>query len=161
MSRETYTGPNPYGFCFCGCGRKTPLAKKSSRRDQTAKGKPTRWITGHAPSALSVTGSAHPSWKGGSFVKEGRRMVTVGKDHPMADHQGYVAEYRLLLAAALGRMLLPSDHVHHLDLDESNDSIENLVVLTMAEHMRVHSLIRWRGLLALEAMRSVMENQLT
>lgn len=33
--------------CACGCGSPVPLAKKTSKRDGTIKGQPTKWLKGH------------------------------------------------------------------------------------------------------------------
>ena len=42
-------GPNPSGLCMCGCGRKTKIATKTSRRDGHVMGQPFRYIHGHSP----------------------------------------------------------------------------------------------------------------
>lgn len=36
-----------YGYCHCGCGRKTNFAKRNSKRDRMIKGYPGRYINGH------------------------------------------------------------------------------------------------------------------
>lgn len=38
---------NPYGYCHCGCGQKTPLAKKTRNPLGHTKGEPIRFISGH------------------------------------------------------------------------------------------------------------------
>lgn len=37
----------PYGYCHCGCGQKTTIAKESSTRRSVRKGEPYRYISGH------------------------------------------------------------------------------------------------------------------
>lgn len=37
----------PYGFCQCGCGQKTKIASRTSRRDGWEKGEPLQFINGH------------------------------------------------------------------------------------------------------------------
>jgi hypothetical protein len=37
----------PYGYCQCGCGQQTRLARRTDRRDGALKGKPLRFIHGH------------------------------------------------------------------------------------------------------------------
>lgn len=37
----------PYGFCHCGCGEKTPLAKESHPSRMQKRGEPLRYLTGH------------------------------------------------------------------------------------------------------------------
>lgn len=50
----------------------------------------------------------------------------------------YVRRSRVMLAAKLGRALLPSEHAHHDDKDRSNDAPGNVELLTAAEHNRHH-----------------------
>jgi hypothetical protein len=38
-----------FGFCLCGCGRRTTPAKQSSRTRNTVKGEPRRYVLGHKP----------------------------------------------------------------------------------------------------------------
>lgn len=37
-----------YGYCQCGCGRKTEIAEQTHRKKGWIKGKPKRFILGHA-----------------------------------------------------------------------------------------------------------------
>jgi hypothetical protein len=49
------------------------------------------------------------------------------------------AFHRWVVEQREGRMLGPSEIVHHLDYDQLNNDFDNLAVLTLAEHMRLHS----------------------
>lgn len=75
-------------------------------------------------------GAAHHSWKGGRTKNaDGYTLVTPTPEEaalcpPMAN--GYVLENRLVMARALGRPLLPTETVHHIDLDRANASLGNL-----------------------------------
>jgi hypothetical protein len=64
-------------------------------------------------------------------------------DHPNANQHGYVKEHRLVVELDLGRRLTDSEVVHHKDRDRLNNSLDNLEVLTQAEHARLHSVDRW------------------
>lgn len=45
MSNEQ---PNvPYGFCYCGCGQRTPIARWTDKRYGVRKGEPCHWRQGH------------------------------------------------------------------------------------------------------------------
>ena len=54
----------------------------------------------------------------------------------------------------LGRYLKKGEVVHHIDLDKSNNSFDNLVVLSNADHLRVHNKIR-HGMDPKEALKGV------
>jgi hypothetical protein len=41
------TNEIPYGYCQCGCGQKTEIAKRSNSRLGHVKGQPVRFIIGH------------------------------------------------------------------------------------------------------------------
>jgi len=46
----------------------------------------------------------------------------------MARKDGYVGEHRLVVAQALGRALLRSEVVHHVDHNPRNNRLENLML---------------------------------
>jgi len=39
--------PNPSGICWCGCGRKTPIAKHTKSRVNSVEGQHLRYCVGH------------------------------------------------------------------------------------------------------------------
>lgn len=49
-----------------------------------------------------------------------------------------VREHRWLMEQQLGRKLLPTEHVHHIDGNPLNNDLANLVVMDGAEHIRMH-----------------------
>lgn len=61
-------------------------------------------------------------------------------DHPAAK-KGFVYEHRLVVEKAIGRYLRRDEYVHHIDCDQANNAIENLVVLTDAGHKKAHASI--------------------
>lgn len=78
--------------------------------------------------------------------KNGERIKLHRPDHPHCDSIGYVCRYRLVMENSIGRYLEPSESVHHLDGDESNDDLANLHLYgSEAEHARYHGKVR-RGL---------------
>lgn len=48
MSLNNTTQDIPYGYCKCGCGRKTTVPTETSRKDGRIKGEPMRFIRGHS-----------------------------------------------------------------------------------------------------------------
>ena len=77
------------------------------------------------------SGPEHPNWNGGEYVTgEGYVRVKALADDSLAvamqDRTGYVLKHRLTMARHLGRALLPSETVHHIDGNSLNNAIENL-----------------------------------
>lgn len=77
-------------------------------------------------------------WKGGVKVVKGYEYSRT-PGHPHASkHGSYVAVHRLVIEQKLGRYLLPTEVVDHIDGNPRNNSPENLRVFpSNAEHLRV------------------------
>lgn len=85
-------------------------------------------------------GAAHNRWKGGrSVASNGYILVRVGKGHHLADVRGYAYEHRVVAEQKLGRRLRPSELVHHLNSQRTDNRPENLeVVPSVAHHLFRH-----------------------
>lgn len=59
-------------------------------------------------------------------------------DAPIIANGILVRKNRVVLAAKLGRALLPSEHAHHDDEDPKNDSDGNIELLTASDHNKHH-----------------------
>jgi HNH endonuclease len=102
--------------CACGCG-------------QTPKKKTSVYMKGHCH--IGKTGDKATNWKGGEHLgSEDRWFVYVDGVQ--------VLRYRHVMEQHLGRKLLPSEIVHHIDEDETNDDINNLEIKTSSKHQIDH-----------------------
>ncbi len=69
----------------------------------------------------------------------GRVRLFVGRKHPFADRSGYCWRHRFVAQFVLGRKLLTSEHVHHVDGNLRNDSPENFEIVDCQFHGRLHA----------------------
>lgn len=85
---------------------------------------------GIAPLSDRMKGESHPGWKGGRYIDgNGYVRVQIDASDPlatMAHSSGYVPEHRLVMARKLGRPLLRSETVHHINGDRTDNRVENL-----------------------------------
>lgn len=70
-------------------------------------------------------------WQGGIHYQNGY-IFKKEKDG------GYRGEHRILMEEKLGRKLTPNEVVHHIDGNKTNNDIDNLAVMTRAEHAILH-----------------------
>lgn len=88
---------------------------------------------------LGRTGERHHCWSGGigkvtskdgyvdvSFHEEAADALVKAMAYHDRRGRWVVREHRLVVARALGRPLLPTEQVHHIDGDRANNAIENL-----------------------------------
>lgn len=88
----------------------------------------------HLSSASEFKPGRKPhNWKGGRIINKGYYAV-LSHGHPHATAIGYVLEHRLVMEKKLGRYLLPSEIVHHIDGDKLNNHPDNLCLITREKH---------------------------
>ena len=105
--------------CKCGCGADVVGV----------------WSKGHNRRGVP------PTNKKGSFRLDARGYAyRYIPGHPYAGSNGYYEEHRLVMEKHLGRYLLPSEDVHHINEIKNDNRLENLQVMTHAEHSR-HSVL--------------------
>ncbi len=96
-------------------------------------------------------GDASSRWKGGRSKRASGYVYLYAPDHPNAVATRYVLEHRLVMEAHLGRVLLPSEHVHHINGIKDDNRVENLELYeTGSRHHKEHQQIM-REMTALKA----------
>lgn len=76
-------------------------------------------------------GENHPNWGSGNAIQNGYEFKRVGKEK-------YRAKHRLIMEKAIGRELRSDEIVHHKDGNKLNNALENLEIVTRAEHINIH-----------------------
>lgn len=84
------------------------------------------------------SGPRHSRFLGEKLKHIGGYMLTYAPAHPQAHHK-YILEHRAVVEKHLGRTLGRTEHVHHIDCDKRNNSLDNLVAFpSNKEHRKAH-----------------------
>ena len=139
MGDPDYPDPNPSGLCMCGCGEVTAVSKKTSVRANRYAGRHMRFITGHHSRLLR--GDQCSQWKGGTINQDGYIKIRVWD----GDDRKYVSQHRHVMAQHLGRPLLPTENVHHINGVRTDNRIENLELWSTSQPcgQRIPDKVAW------------------
>ena len=139
-------------FCSQSCSttfRNLTDANPSYHRDITGDKNPMFGKPGMAGEKYPMFGrkrELNPGWHGGRWTRRDGYIVTIAPDdHPNPSDikpggTKYILEHRLVMERKLGRYLLPTEVVHHLDENPSNNHPNNLEVLeSQSSHCKTHN----------------------
>jgi hypothetical protein len=69
--------------------------------------------------------------KGKALMANGYIRITRGKNRGKNEHV-------IIIEESIGREIAKGEHVHHIDGDRSNNKLENLLLMTNSEHIKLH-----------------------
>lgn len=89
------------------------------------------------------TGSWSVIWSADGFPvwhdADHRACITLHPRHPYANSAGYQRLARFLIAEELGYLPRPDEHTHHANGDLTDDRVDNLELVAVEYHGRVHA----------------------
>ncbi len=100
--------------CACGCGQEI-IPKKSHKR------KPVRFISGHNNTGTGL------GWR----LNHGYRQIIRKKN-------SWKYEHVLVMEKHIGREIMVGEIVHHINGDKQDNRLDNLELMTISEHMKLH-----------------------
>lgn len=60
-------------------------------------------------------------------------------EHPNCNSIGFIREHRYIIEQHIGRLLTKEEVVHHKDNNKSNNSLDNLELLSVSQHLKNHA----------------------
>lgn len=112
---------------------------------EITKGKAKALYCSRTCARRALSGERHHAWAGGRYVNEQGYVLVHSPDHPNADARGYVREHRLVMEAAIGRLLRDGEVVHHINGTRADNRLANLrLYASNAEHKADDSKLRQR-----------------
>jgi hypothetical protein len=90
-------------------------------------------------------GAASHRWNDGRMLSDGGYVkIRVGKNHPLADPNGYAYEHLVVWCAAGNLRPGPDDLLHHKNEDKTDNRYSNLELKLRPDHSREHIAERQR-----------------
>jgi len=80
----------------------------------------------------------------GIIIDTSGRLLSREPAHPNKNKNNQIPVAHLVMEAYIGRHLQPDEVVHHIDGIPSNNSISNLQLMTIGEHVTLHNNLKER-----------------
>lgn len=87
---------------------------------------------------LGKTKEQSHHWKGGKHITKKGYIWIRFPEHPFVKKNKYISEHRLIMEKKIGRYLSPSEVVHHINHNPSDNRIENLMLCDKSKHAKIH-----------------------
>lgn len=88
---------------------------------------------------MNYPGARNSNWKGGRIHDRLGYIRVLLPDHPNVMKNGYILEHRLIMATFLGQPLRPDEIIHHINENRADNRIENLLLMSLAAHISLHT----------------------
>jgi hypothetical protein len=129
---ESPTVPNPGGYCLCGCGRITPIAEKTHRKNGYVAGEHIPYLRGHSGRLdqehrylIEDRGFETPCW-----IWQGPLFRGYGQAHGTKAHR--------MMFRLHGGTIPNGMHLHHKCEVPSCVNPDHMAPMNPNEHMRLH-----------------------
>jgi len=113
--------------CSCGCGQTIYRDKYMLKRF------PKPYVSGH-----QFRGELNTNWNNGQYITSKRLVYLKKPEHPNSDKRGYIRRSVFVMSQQLNRPIKDNELVHHINGNPSDDSIENLVIISRQKHASIH-----------------------
>ena len=85
-----------------------------------------------------MKGENNPRYKNGTYINSEGYVVK------RFNRKKTIFYHRYLIEQQLERKLRQDEHVHHINFDRQDNRLENLILLSVSEHMKYHASIKER-----------------
>lgn len=125
----------PYGFCQCGCGRKTSISKYSNPANGIVKGQPVKFVVGHKPKRYSSPVSEDHGYETPCLIFQGRKTA-LGYGSVIVDKR--VRHAHTAAWEKVHGPITKGIEVHHKCSKRDCVNVDHLEALTKVEHRMKH-----------------------
>lgn len=78
-----------------------------------------------------------------TYWRGGRSVTAQGYIRVYTGNNKYQLEHRLVMERHIGRKLDRTEQVHHKNHNKTDNRIDNLEIIGIKEHSRIHTTARW------------------